>query len=268
MSAASPGSGLIEPEWPVPNRVRALVTTRSGGTSEPPYESFNLAFHVGDAAARVRRNRHRLLAAAGIGTVQWLDQEHGRRVLAARAATAEGPVTADACWTAAPGLGLAVLVADCIPLLLAAVDGSTVAAVHCGWRGTVAGVIEATLRAMPVPPDRLVAWLGPGVCGGCYEVGTEVRDGLDGGEREAVLTARDRRCGVPRWQMDLPALVARRLRRSGLRTIIESSLCTKCDGRFYSYRREGRTGRCAALIWLAAESVGGLAPCSTSSTTR
>lgn len=268
MSAASPGSGLIEPEWPVPNRVRALVTTRSGGTSEPPYESFNLAFHVGDAAARVRRNRHRLLAAAGIGTVQWLDQEHGRRVLAARAATAEGPVTADACWTAAPGLGLAVLVADCIPLLLAAVDGSTVAAVHCGWRGTVAGVIEATLRAMPVPRDRLVAWLGPGVCGGCYEVGTEVRDGLDGGEREAVLTARDRRCGVPRWQMDLPALVARRLRRSGLRTIIESSLCTKCDGRFYSYRREGRTGRCAALIWLAAESVGGLAPCSTSSTTR
>ena len=251
MPAASLGSALTEPEWPVPDRVRALVTTRAGGVSEPPYDSFNLAFHVGDEAARVHRNRHRLLTAAGIDRVQWLDQEHGRRVLSACAATASGePITADASWTASQGLGLAVLVADCIPLLLTNQDGSLVAVVHCGWRGTVAGIVEATVDALPEAPDRLIAWLGPGVCGGCYEVGVDVRDALDIEERQAVLVEDGPGRGDPRWLMDLPALVETRLRRSGVRRTVASSLCTMCDRRFYSYRRDGRTGRFAALIWL------------------
>lgn len=253
MLAARVGSTLIEPEWPVPNRVRALVTTRAGGVSEPPYESFNLAFHVGDAAERVKRNRRRLLDQAGIEVVQWLDQEHGQRVLAASSGTAAGgPITADASWTTAGDLGLAVLVADCVPLLLADEDASLVAVAHCGWRGTVAGVVEATLDALPSAPGQLIAWLGPGVCRDCYEVGPEVRDALDGDER-AVLDEQRRRCGEERkWLMDLPALIVARLRRSGVGRIIPSSLCTMCDKRFYSYRREGRTGRFAALIWLAA----------------
>ena len=251
MPAASLGSALIEPEWPVPNRVRALVTTRAGGVSEPPYESFNLAFHVGDQAERVHRNRRRLLSAAGIDRVQWLDQEHGRRVLSACAATASGePITADASWTESRGLGLAVLVADCIPLLLSNQDGSLVAVVHCGWRGTVAGIVEATVDALPEAPDRLIAWLGPGVCGDCYEVGVDVRDALDKEERQAVLVEDGPGRGGPRWLMDLPALVETRLRRSGVRRTVASSLCTMCDRRFYSYRRDGRTGRFAALIWL------------------
>ncbi|MDE0660625.1 MAG: peptidoglycan editing factor PgeF [Gammaproteobacteria bacterium] len=237
----------------MPNRVRALVTTRAGGVSEPPYESFNLAFHVGDAAERVKRNRRRLLDQAGIEVVQWLDQEHGQRVLAASSGTAAGgPITADASWTTAGDLGLAVLVADCVPLLLADEDASLVAVAHCGWRGTVAGVVEATLDALPSAPGQLIAWLGPGVCRDCYEVGPEVRDALDGDER-AVLDEQRRRCGEERkWLMDLPALIVARLRRSGVGRIIPSSLCTMCDKRFYSYRREGRTGRFAALIWLAA----------------
>ncbi len=253
MLAGRVGSVLIEPEWPVPNRVRALVTTRAGGISEPPYESFNLAFHVGDTAERVLRNRRRLLNLAGIDQVQWLDQEHGRRVVAASPDTAAGgPITADASWTMARDLGLAVLVADCVPLLLAHEDASVVAVVHCGWRGTVGGVIEATLDALPAPPRRLIAWLGPGVCGDCYEVGDEVRDALVGDERH-VLDEQNRRWGERRkWLMDLPALIAAHLRRSGVRRIVASSLCTICDKRFYSHRRDGHTGRFAALIWLRA----------------
>lgn len=253
MSAAGIGSTLIEPEWAVPGRVRALVTTRAGGVSEPPYESFNLAFHVGDAAERVHRNRRRLLAAAGVDNVQWLDQEHGRRVLAASSLTvASGPIAADASWTAVPDLGLAVLVADCIPLLLANDDGSLVAAVHCGWRGTVAGIVEATLDALPESPSRLVAWLGPGVCGDCYEVGSDVRDALAADEQKGVLVEQvSARGDARKWRMNLPALIASRLRRAGVERIVASSLCTMCDRRFYSYRRHGRTGRFAALIWLA-----------------
>ncbi|MDE0037186.1 MAG: peptidoglycan editing factor PgeF [Gammaproteobacteria bacterium] len=255
MPAASLGSTLIEPDWPVPSRVRGLVTTRAGGFSEPPYASFNLALHVGDAAARVRENRRRLLSAAGVDKVQWLDQEHGRRVLAASSLTgASGPFTADASWTAERDLGLAVLVADCVPLLLANVDASLVAVVHCGWRGTVAGVVEATLDALPESPSRLVAWLGPGVCGDCYEVGSDVRDALGADERKEILVQQRAACGhAPKWRMDLPALVTARLRRSGVERIVPSALCTICDSRFYSYRRDGPTGRFAALIWLARE---------------
>ena len=254
MSAAGLASTLIEPDWPVPSRVRALVTTRAGGVSAPPYGSFNLAFHVGDAAERVHRNRRRLLTVAGVDTVQWLDQEHGRRVLAASPRTsAAGPITADAAWTAAGDLGLAVLVADCVPLLLASVDASVVAAVHCGWRGTVLGVVEATVDALPESPKRLVAWLGPGVCGDCYEVGLDVRNALRADEREGVLVQQASACGEAKWRMDLPALVAAHLQRSGVERVVPSSLCTICDSRFYSYRRDGRTGRFAAMIWLARE---------------
>jgi len=246
---------LIEPDWPVPGRVRALVTTRAGGVSEPPYESFNLAFHVGDAAERVHENRLRLLSAAGVDKVQWLDQEHGRRVLAASPSTAAGgPNAADAAWTVAPDLGLAVLVADCVPLLLANVDASCVAVVHCGWRGTVAGVVEAAVDALPESPSRLVAWLGPGVCGDCYEVGSDVRNAVRADERKRVLVKHGSARGDARkWRLDLPALIVARLRRSGVERIVPSSLCTICDKRFYSYRRDGPTGRFAALIWLARE---------------
>ena len=242
---------LIEPDWAVPSRVHALVSTRSGGVSARPFDSLNLAFHVGDDRERVQRNRRALADIAGVRDIVWLDQEHGRRVLAAMPDAAAGPpVTADASWTAHVGVALAILVADCVPLLLAAEDGSVVAAAHCGWRGTVAGVVETCLDALPLPARHLAAWVGPGICGRCYQVGGDVRQALDASERAVVLTADETADQGMKWRMDLPALVAYRLRRAGVERIVPSSLCPRCDGRFFSYRRDGRTGRFAAMIWL------------------
>ena len=245
---------LIAPDWDAPRHVRAVVTTRHGGCSDPPFDAFNLAFHVGDEPQAVRRNRRRLCALAGVDDVQWLDQEHGRRVVAATSATATGPpVAGDASWTATANVALAILVADCVPVLLAASDASVVAAVHCGWRGTTAGVVEAAVRAVGTAPDRLLAWLGPGICQRCYQVGEDVRDALDAAERSAVLQADDRDRRSRKWRMDLSALITHRLRGCGVRRVFPSSLCTACDDRFYSYRRDGRTGRMAALIWRGME---------------
>lgn len=241
---------LIEPDWRAPPNVRALVTTRHGGLSERPFDSFNLAYHVGDAPDLVQHNRGRLRCITGIEEVQWLDQEHGRRVVAATPATASGPpVAADASWTGTSNVALAVLVADCVPLLLAASDGSVVAAVHCGWRGTVSGVVEAAVEALPISPDRVQAWLGPGICQRCYQVGEVVHDALDTRERALALAVDEESGCQHRWRMDLPALVAHRLRNCGVWRVSPSALCTVCDDRFYSYRRDGLTGRMAALIW-------------------
>ena len=245
MPAARAGGGLIRPTWANRHGVGVLATTRLGGVSHAPYDTFNLGRGVGDEPERVDRNRRRLIEHAGIRDIQWLDQEHGTTVLAATASTAAGaPTTADAAWTPDEDLALAILTADCVPLLLADVDGGTVAAAHCGWRGTVGGVVETTVDAVPVRPQQLSAWLGPGICGRCYEVGADVADRLDADERAAVLTPRQ-----SKWSLDLPSLIAHRLRRAGIRRIVYSGLCTHCDGRFFSYRRDGLTGRSATLIW-------------------
>ena len=245
MPAACAARQLIRPAWATAQGVGALTTTRQGGFSDPPYDTFNLGHGVGDEVDTVDRNRRRLLEHAGIGDIQWLDQEHGSKVLAATASTAAGaPVTADAAWTRADGLALAILTADCVPLLLADTGGSVVAAAHCGWRGTIGGVVEASLAAVPVRPRSLSAWLGPGICGRCYEVGEEVIGRLATHERDAALTARG--CN---WFLDLPTLIAYRLRRAGVRRVAHSGSCTRCDGRFFSYRRDGLTGRSATLIW-------------------
>ena len=245
MPAACAARELIRPAWADAQGVNALATTRLGGFSPPPYNTFNLGHGVGDEPELVDRNRRRLLEHAGIGDIQWLDQEHGTTVLAATASTVVGtPVTADAAWTEAGGLALAILTADCVPLLLADTGGSVVAAAHCGWRGTIGGVVEATLDALPVRPRSLAAWLGPGICGRCYEVGEEVTDRLATDERAAALGARG-----AKWLLDLPTLIAYRMRRAGVRRIAHSGLCTRCDGRFFSYRRDRLTGRSATLIW-------------------
>ena len=239
---------LIEARWQVP-RVRAVATTRFGGISEPPFASFNLARHVGDDASAVDGNRQRLAALTGVAAerVQWLDQRHGRDVLAANPATTAHAVAADASFTTGDDIALAILVADCVPVLLASRDGEAIAAAHCGWRGTVAGVVAALVEALPPPAREWTAWLGPGICQHCYQVGDDVRDLLDAEDREAVLAAD----GPNKWRMDLPGLVARRLRDSGIARIHASTLCTHHDPRFFSYRRQPRTGRQAALIWKA-----------------
>lgn len=244
MPADRPGNGLIRPAWGEASGVGALTTTRLGGHSDSPYDTFNLGLAVGDDPERVCRNRRLLLDLAGVGGIQWLDQEHGTAVLAATATTADAVVTADAAWTATEDLALAITTADCIPVLFAALDGTVVAAAHCGWRGTLDGVLEAIVEAVPAPAQRLSAWLGPGICGRCYEVDADIVDRLRPQERSCATTPRG-----SKWLLDLPALIVHRLRRAGVGCIADSGLCTHCDARFYSYRRDNITGRLATLVW-------------------
>ena len=163
------------PDWDVPSAVRALTTTRSGGCSTGPYASLNLGNHVGDAAPTVADNRRRLRQGPGALPADplWLRQVHGTQVIAAE--DYRGDAEADACIARTPGLVCAVLTADCLPLLFCAEDASVVGAAHAGWRGLSAGVIEACVAAMAIPPAGLRAWLGPAIGPRVYQVGDEVR---------------------------------------------------------------------------------------------
>lgn len=241
--------------WPA--RVRIATTTRDGGVSRDPFASLNLGDHVGDEPDAVQANRQRLAAALPQGvTVSWLAQEHGTRVVPATAPTAGTPV-ADACWTRQPGLACAVLTADCLPVLLCSGDGCVVAAVHAGWRGLVAGVIEATVRALDVDPAGLHAWLGPAIGPAAFEVGAEVREAFVHAARAAgrdmQLDAGCFRPGPRRapYLADIAALARVRLGALGVTRIQADGRCTVSEpGDFYSFRRDGRTGRMASLVYI------------------
>ncbi|HKJ07561.1 MAG TPA: peptidoglycan editing factor PgeF [Gammaproteobacteria bacterium] len=238
----------ILPDWPARPAVRALSTTRRGGVSASPYASWNLAEHVGDDPRAVQTNRQRLRERLALPDEPcWLRQVHGVRVMAA--AAGKPSTEADGAWTGTPGRVCAVLTADCLPVLFCDRRGTRVAAAHAGWRGLAAGVLEATLRAMGVAPQELLAWLGPAIGPAAFEVGAEVRDafvGADAGAGEAFQAGPD-----GRWYADLYALARRRLAAAGVVEVYGGGLCTYSDPeRFYSYRRDGATGRMASLIWL------------------
>ena len=234
------------PDWPAPARVHALQTTRQGGMSRAPYASFNLGTHVGDAAAAVAENR-RQLASMLPGEPLWLEQVHGCAVVLAEQAA--GTPRADAAVTRRAGKVCAVMTADCLPLLLCDAAGSVVAAAHAGWRGLADGVIEATLRAMQVDAAQAMAWLGPAIGPQAFEVGGEVR------EQFVAQQAQAAKAFVPttpgKWRADLYQLARLRLQAAGVQQISGGKLCTHGDAeRFFSYRRDGQTGRMATLIWL------------------
>lgn len=240
---------LIVPDWPAPVRVRAISTTRRGGISAPPYHGFNLAEHVGDDPACVTENRRQLAVQARLpADPAWLEQVHGTDVVAAE--TMDCPVAADAAWTRAPGRPCVVMTADCLPVLLCDRAGTVVAAAHGGWRGLVGGVIGATVARMATPPTELLAWLGPAIGPTAFEVGEEVR---------SAFLALDSGCGdcfqpspAGRWLADLYQLARRQLQSLGVPAVYGGGWCTFSEPeRFFSYRREGRTGRMASLIWLA-----------------
>jgi polyphenol oxidase len=235
----------IVPDWPAPPGVSALVTTRQGGVSTGAYASFNLAAHVGDDPVSVRRNREILRAALPSEPV-WLDQRHTATVADAEA----GPCgVADASVSRTPGTVCAVLTADCLPVLLCDEAGSWVAAAHAGWRGLAAGIVEATVARSPALPARLIAWLGPAIGPRRYEVGDDVRAAFVRGDPAATDAFAPSPGG--RWMADLYALARRRLAAAGVRRVHGGELCTASDaGRFYSFRRDGVTGRMATLIWL------------------
>jgi YfiH family protein len=238
---------LIIPEWPAPAQVGGLVTTRAGGVSVAPYASLNLAHHVGDDPDAVAENRARLMAYCRLPEPpRWLTQVHSAR--AVEAAEVNGDYTADASVTAIPGVVCAVLTADCLPVMLCDRSGSRVGIAHAGWRGLAAGVLESAISALGAPAYEIMAWLGPSIGPEAFEVGDEVRSAFLDFDPAAASAFRPSPRG--RWLADIYALARQRLYRCGVHDVYGGGWCTYNDvERFYSYRRDGVTGRMAALIW-------------------
>jgi YfiH family protein len=250
MSAAGAAAiGCLTPEWPAPPGVRAAFTLRTGGVSLGPYQALHLGTHVGDAPAAVAENRRRVRAALELpAEPAWLEQVHGTHVLERGAAAAAGTEAADALIARTPGVVAAVQVADCLPVLLAARDGSVVAAVHAGWRGLAAGILGAAVARAGVPAGELLAWLGPAIGTAHFEVGDEVRAAFLAHDARAAAAFAPNARG--RWQCDLNLLARQRLAAAGVSAVFGGRWCTYADGaQFFSYRRDGRCGRMAALIW-------------------
>jgi YfiH family protein len=240
----------IVPQWLAPPNVRAVITTRNGGVSAGPFASFNLGAGSGDDAGAVAANRARLREFLP-GAPAWLRQVHGIAVADADAyAGTGGEIEADAAIARNDRSVCVVMVADCLPVLLADDQGSVVGVAHAGWRGLAAGVLERTIETMGVAPQTLAAFLGPCISGSVYEVGGEVRDAFcahDTAASEAFAPKPD-----GKWLANLPLLARQRLRRAGLQElrIAGGAWCTFSDpARFFSYRRDGASGRMAALIW-------------------
>ena len=236
-------------DWPAPAGIYAGTSWRRGGVSHEPYASLNLALHVGDDADAVQENRHRL----GLPTEPvWLNQVHGQTAVDAGRIGVQGPAKggeADAAYTDQPGVICAVLTADCLPVLLCDRHGTRVAAVHAGWRGLAAGIVERTLDALRLPGEQLLAWLGPAIGPAAYEVGDEVRDAFVVQNAAAAGAFQPGRPG--HWWMDLYQLARQRLRAQGVSSISGGNHCTWHEAdNFYSYRRDGITGRMASVIWL------------------
>ncbi|MFU8815709.1 MAG: polyphenol oxidase family protein [Pseudomonadales bacterium] len=262
--------------WPA--SVGVVCTTRRGrgavaGHSQGPYAYLNLATHVGDEPHAVTANRQILVASTGVERVQWLDQVHGRRCIEASSQTAALVPEADAAWTSERGLGLAVLTADCVPVVICDRAGSLVAVAHAGWRGLVGGVLTSVVDALtgvadaltgvadaltgvadalPAAPTELLAWIGPAIGPEAYEVGEEVVAAVaalgDGGPLSRACVRPGPKPG--KYQLDLFTLSERLLQQAGVPVVHCERLCTHSDPRFYSYRRDSVTGRMATLAWL------------------
>lgn len=238
----------IVPDWPAPAHVKALSTTRAGGVGAAPFDSLNLGTHVGDDPAVVAANRA-LLRALLPAEPCWLNQVHGTVVV--DLATAHGVPDADGAVSRKPGAVCVVMTADCLPVLLCDRAGTVVGAAHAGWRGLQGGIIEATVKAMGVPAADIMAWLGPAIGPAAFEVGDEVKAAF---VADCPAAAEAFRPAGPagKWLADLYLLARQRLAALGVVSVSGGDACTCTEpGRFFSYRRDGRTGRMASLVWLA-----------------
>ncbi|AIF47023.1 peptidoglycan editing factor PgeF [Dyella japonica] len=241
----------VIPDWPAPPGVRAAVSTRYGpGISTGAWERFNLGARCGDAPEAVAANRATVPAALGLARdPHWLQQVHGVDVARVDHPTDAAEPRADASVTHRLGEPLAILTADCLPVLFCTADGRAVAAAHAGWRGLQAGVLEETLKALQSPAADVMAWLGPCIGKASYEVGDEVRDAFIALDHGAVGGFEPTRPG--HWLCDLAWLARRRLQAAGVASILGGEFDTRTDDRFYSYRRDGaQSGRFASLIWI------------------
>ncbi|VVP84187.1 peptidoglycan editing factor PgeF [Pseudomonas fluorescens] len=235
----------LTPDWPAPASVRACVTTREGGVSEAPFDSLNLGDHVDDRPEAVAENRRRLTDHFSIKPA-WLQQVHGIAVAQADPGLV---ATADASWTATPGIACAAMTADCLPALFCNRAGTRVAAAHAGWRGLAAGVLEATLDTLDVPAEDVLVWLGPAIGPKAFEVGPEVREIFINQlpeAAEAFLPSDN----AGKFMADIYMLARLRLAERGVTAVYGGGFCTVTDPRFFSYRRASRTGRFASLVWL------------------
>ncbi len=239
----------LTPDWPAPPQVRACVTLRQGGVSGGEYASLNLGTHVGDDPACVAANRQRLREALALPSgPRWLEQVHGTRILDLGGSN-DADDAADGAVTGEAGVVAVVMTADCLPVLFCDRQGRRVGVAHAGWRGLAAGVLQAAIAALAVPPADLHAWLGPAISAPAYEVGDEVRAAFSDQDRDAAFSANPR----GRWQADLYSLARRALMRSGVVSIHGGGFCTFGDQRFYSHRRAAPCGRFATLIWMAGD---------------
>jgi len=248
----------LVPQWPAPPNVRAVCTTREGGVSQGRYESLNLGDHVGDDPAHVAANRGRLRTAIGARPV-FLQQVHGVGVVALDAAhdAVHDGTAADACTATAAGLACTIMVADCLPVLFTDEAGHRVAAAHAGWRGLAGGVLEQTARAFAAEEGapRVIAWLGPCIGPEAFEVGPEVKAAFEAHAPEAASCFKPARA-PGKWLADLPALARQRLNAVGIASVHgndgSDAWCTVANrSRFFSHRRDGVSGRFAALVWKA-----------------
>jgi polyphenol oxidase len=241
----------VEAQWAAPPNVRAISTTRLGGVSSGSYSSLNLALHVGDDDAAVRENRTLLRSSLQLPhEPAWLNQVHGTAVVPAR--SFDQSPAADASFAIGSSDVCAVMTADCLPVLLCDRAGTRVAAAHAGWRGLANGVLQATIDTLNCDPAELLAWLGPAIEQDAFEVGSEVRDQFV--SADAQHAASFVRNAQGRWQADLYGLARRTLERVGVRSVFGGGFrCYADHARFFSYRRDQRTGRMASLIWLQSE---------------
>lgn len=247
------------PNWPAPSNIRAITTTRSGGVSQGAFNSMNLALHVDDDVRAVQENRIKLKQVLGISEPCWLKQMHGIKVVDALSASSEidadARVTADGAYSTYPGKVCVALTADCLPVLLCDKEGTRVAAVHAGWRGLLAGVIESAIDKFEISEDRILVWFGPAIGPNKFEVGGEVRRQFISHLSQAAgafkQASGDSSLKEDKWLADIYQLARLRLASIGVTKVYGGSWCTFTDQeRFYSYRRDGVTGRMASLIWI------------------
>lgn len=239
---------FINPNWPAPNNVKALSTTRMGGVSLAPYESLNLGSHVGDDNQAVSENRDRLVTAGDLpSSPVWLNQTHSTVAVELLHPTDE-VLDGDASFTRKPKVVCCVMTADCLPVLLTDKEGTQVAAVHAGWRGLLDGVIEQTVEQFA--HRDLIAWFGPAIGSKAFEVGDEVRRFFvqkDPQAQNAFVAGKQ----PGKWLADINMLATQRLNTLGVSDIYYSDICTfENTDKLFSYRHEGQTGRQASLIWL------------------
>jgi purine-nucleoside/S-methyl-5'-thioadenosine phosphorylase / adenosine deaminase len=248
----APNPSWVLPDWQgAPGNVRALSTRRVGGVSVGPYASFNLAQHVGDDPAAVEANRSILRRTACVPSEPlWLEQVHGTHVVEHGPAAPAVPPRADAAVAFATARVCVVMTADCLPVVLVDRAGTRVGVAHAGWRGLAGGVLEATVTALRAEPAELIAWLGPAIGQPAFEVGPEVREAFV--QRDSGHESAFRQNAAGRYQADLHELARRMLERAGVTQVSGGGHCTSAarDG-FFSFRRDGRTGRMATLAWLA-----------------